>query len=429
MKVLILGQGGREHALGWALAKDTRVTKLWFAPGNGGTGSVGENVAIPVTDIAGLVAWAGANKPDLVVAGPEVPLCLGVADAFRPLGIPVFGPDKSGARLEGSKVFMKEILAKAGIPTGKSERFTDSAEAHRYSRVQPYPQVIKADGLAAGKGVIIARNPSEASMAIYSIMDRRIFGAAGDAILIEEFLDGEEVSVHGLTDGKTVRLMPSAQDHKRVFEKDEGPNTGGMGAYSPAPVFTDALRAQVEKEVFAPLLATLRAEGIDYKGVLYAGLMVTKDGPKVLEFNCRFGDPETQVLIPQLETPLLDLLLAVVNGTLDKQPLKVREGSALCVVLAAPGYPDKPELGGAIDGLDAKPGPDQALFHAGTAAKDGKIVSSGGRVLTATGFGPTLENAGLAAYGLARAIRFPGMHYRRDIGHRALGGRALGVTA
>jgi phosphoribosylamine--glycine ligase len=429
MKVLILGQGGREHALGWALARDARVSKLWFAPGNGGTGSVGENIPIPVTDIAGLVAWAQANKPDLVVVGPEVPLCLGVVDAFQPLGIPVFGPDKSGARLEGSKVFTKELLFKAGIPTAKSERFTDSVAAHRYSQSQPYPQVIKADGLAAGKGVVIAQSPSEASMAIYTIMDRRIFGAAGEAILIEEFLDGEEVSVHGLTDGKTVRLLPSAQDHKRVFEKDQGPNTGGMGAYSPAPLFTDAMRALVEKEVFAPLLAALRDEGIDYKGVLYAGLMVTKDGPKVLEFNCRFGDPETQVLIPLLETPLLDLILAVVNGTLDKQPLVARSGSALCVVLAAPGYPDKPVLGGAIMGLDAKTTADQALFHAGTTLKDGAIVSSGGRVMTVTGFGKDLEGAALASYDLARKISFPGMHYRRDIGHRSLGGRALGVTA
>jgi len=422
MKILIVGQGGREHCLGWALAKDRRVKKLWFAPGNAGTAELGENVNIGTTEINALAQWAEILRPDLVVVGPEAPLCLGLVDRLQALGIKVFGPNQSGARLEGSKAFTKDLLVKAGIPTAKSERFADSTKAKAYSQSQPFPQVIKADGLAAGKGVVIAQDAGHAETAISEFMDHRIFGEAGAEILIEEFLEGQEVSVHALTDGKTWRLFPSAQDHKRVFDNDQGPNTGGMGAYSPAPLFDAALRARVEKEVIQPVVDALRAEGIDYRGVLYAGLMITKDGPKVLEFNSRFGDPETQVLLPLLETPLLDILLAVVEGSLDQQEFKIRDESALAVVLAAPGYPEKPELGGVISGLihnDAKGR--QLLFHAGTTEKPEGIVTSGGRVLAVTGVAETLEAAKGEAYELAEKISFPGVHYRKDIGAKALG--------
>lgn len=421
MKILIVGQGGREHCLGWSLARDRRVKKLWFAPGNAGTAELGENVNIAATEINALLQWAEILRPDLVVVGPEAPLCLGLVDRLQAAGLAVFGPNQSGARLEGSKAFTKELLFKAKVPTAGSERFTDSAKAKAYSQQRPFPQVIKADGLAAGKGVVIARDAGHAETAISEFMDHRIFGDAGSEILIEEFLEGEEVSVHALTDGKTWRLLPSAQDHKRVFDNDQGPNTGGMGAYSPAPLFDEALRARVEKEIIQPVVDALREEGIDYRGVLYAGLMITKDGPKVLEFNSRFGDPETQVLLPLLETPLLDILLAVVEGTLDRQDFKVKKASAMAVVMAAPGYPEKPELGGEIEGLrHADSTGKQMVFHAGTVEKGGKVLTSGGRVLAVTGVAPTLAEARAAAYEVAGEIHFPGAHYRKDIGARAL---------
>lgn len=423
MHVLILGSGGREHALGWALARDARVTRLSFAPGNAGTRALGENLPLATTDLEGIGTWCRAQRPDLVVVGPEAPLCLGVADRLEAHGIPVFGPRSDGARLEGSKVFMKELLEEAGIPTAAAHRFSDPAAARAWCAAQTtWPQVIKADGLAAGKGVIIAQNPAQADAALRAIMEDKIFGAAGGQVLVEEFLDGEEASIHAVTDGRDYILLPSSQDHKRVGEGDTGPNTGGMGAYSPAPAVTPELLATIRSIIFDPLLHVLRARGIDYRGVLYGGLMLTAAGPKVLEFNCRLGDPETEVLIPLLETPLLDLLLATVQRKLSGFPLRVRPAHALTVVLAAPGYPDQPVTGQTISGLDRPLAEDTMVFHAGTRAlADGTIQTSGGRVLAVTGTGPNLAAARDRAYQALEPIQFSGRHFRRDIGHRALG--------
>jgi phosphoribosylamine--glycine ligase len=421
MKILILGAGGREHTLGWALARDTRVTNLAFAPGNAGTAALGTNLPLGATDLDGIEAWSRAERPDLVVVGPEAPLCLGVADRLEAAGFRVFGPCQDGARLEGSKVFMKEILAEAGIPTAAAARFRESSAARDYCRRQSvWPQVIKADGLAAGKGVVIAQNLAEAEAALTSIMDTKVFGTSGDEVIIEEFLDGEEASIHAVTDGRDYVLLPSSQDHKRVYDGDQGPNTGGMGAYAPAPVVTPEILALVEEIVFRPLLRTLRTRGIDYRGVLYGGLMLTARGPKVLEFNCRFGDPETEVLIPLLETPLLDLLLATVEQRLGGFSLRIKPASALTVVLAAPGYPELPVTGQIIDGLEQAPPAGAEIFHAGTTARHGSILTSGGRVLAVTGTGPVLSAARDLAYQALAAIRFEGAQHRRDIGHRAL---------
>jgi phosphoribosylamine--glycine ligase len=421
MKVLVVGGGGREHAIGWALHHDSRVTRLCFAPGNPGTATLGTNLPCTATDLDGIQNWCASERPDLVVVGPEAPLCLGLADRLRALDIPVFGPNRDGARLEGSKAFTKEIMEAAGIPTGKAVRFTDYHQALAYSRTQPYPQVIKADGLAAGKGVIIAQNPWSAAAALYDLMARKIFGNAGAEVLLEEFLEGEEVSIHALTDGKRCVLLPASQDHKRIFDHDQGPNTGGMGAYAPAPVLTDALRQAVITQILEPLLQALNERGIDYRGVLYGGVMVTRHGPKVFEFNCRFGDPETQVLFPLLDRCALDLLLAAAQGDLTQVTPRFLPGAALTVVLAAPGYPEQPHTGDPITGLDTlTPSPTQILFHAGTRTDSQQTVTAGGRVLAATGLGPDLGTAQKQAYLLANQIHFPGQQFRTDIGARAL---------
>jgi len=417
MKILIAGGGGREHALGWALSRDSRVRKIYFAPGNAGTLALGGNLPCKCDDVAALKKWCQEEKPDLVVAGPEAPLCAGLADELEPLGFPVFGPGRSGARLEASKTFTKELLLKAGIPTAASADFADAAQALAYCAAQDYPLVIKADGLAAGKGVIIAQTPAEAEQAITDIMVKRIFGASGDRVLIEEFLQGQEASIHAVTDGRDYVLMPTAQDHKRIFDNDAGPNTGGMGAYAPAPVVTPELLEKIEREVIQPIVRVLREEGIPYKGVLYAGMMLTPQGPKVLEFNCRFGDPETEVLLPLLDTPLLDLLLATVQGRIGSLSFKLKKGSALTVVLAAPGYPEQPVTGGVITGLE-QAGP--MVFHAGTVPQNGQVVTGGGRVLAVTGLGDTLAEARSAAYAQVEGIHFAGCQFRRDIGNKAL---------
>jgi len=416
MKVLIVGNGGREHALGHFLKKDSRVKELAFAPGNAGTSFLGQNLPVSASDLPGILNWCKVERPDLVVIGPEAPLCAGIVDLLEGAGFAVFGPDQSAARLEGSKVFTKNLLLQAGIPTARSEKFYKAAEAHLYSQKQPYPQVIKADGLAAGKGVIIAETPSEAARAIYEIMTLKAFGQAGASVLIEEFLEGEEMSVHAVTDGKTYRLLPSAQDHKRVFDNDQGPNTGGMGAYAPSPLMTPAAEKIIREKIFAPLLRVFHSEKITYKGVLYAGLMMTADGPKVLEFNARFGDPETQVLLPLLKTPVLDILLAVVRGELDRLSVEFLPGAAMTVVLASEGYPAKPRTGDAIKGLEKTGG---LVFHAGTKIENGKTVTSGGRVLAVTATGETLRGARDAAYALIPDIHFVGMHHRMDIGAKA----------
>lgn len=417
MKILVVGNGGREHALGWSLAQDKRVEKIWFAPGNAGTEQLGENIPISSSNIESMGVWAKQHQPDLTVVGPETPLCLGIVDHFETLGLKIFGPNKKAAQLEGSKIFTKNLLLQAGIPTAKSERFTDSNSARDYLRTQSFPQVIKADGLASGKGVIIAQNIEEANCAIEDIMERKIFGGAGDSVLIEEFLDGQEMSVHAVTDGDAFRLLPSAQDHKRVFDNDRGPNTGGMGAYAPSPLFTPPMREKIENTVFTPLLKILKKENIDYRGVLYAGLMITTSGPKVLEFNCRFGDPETQVLLPLLETPLSDILLAVIERRLGKLDLQIKNTCALTVVLAAAGYPEKPVAGDEITGLDPTNG---MVFQAGTKREKERLLTAGGRVLSVTGEGKTLREAYDNAYRLIPHIHFKGMHFRKDIGGKAL---------
>jgi len=417
--VLIVGNGGREHAFGWSFAKDSRLKKIWFAPGNAGTAEIGENLPLAATDVEGITRWAAKEKPGLVVIGPEAPLCAGLADRLRSLGIRVFGPDKEGARLEGSKSFCKELLVSQKIPTARAGSFCNMEEAIRFSESLSCPLVVKADGLAAGKGVVIAGSHAEAAQAIQQMMADKVFGEAGVTVLIEEFLDGEELSVHAVTDGKNLVILPGAQDHKRVGEGDTGPNTGGMGAYAPAPKATPELLRQVKEQILLPTLRGLSERGIDYRGVLYAGLMLTKSGPKVLEYNCRFGDPETEVLLPLIETPLWDLLGAAADGDLSGLDVRIRSGAAMTVVLAAPGYPVKPVFGQTIrigEGL-----PDAHLFHAGTKAGTGGVEVAGGRVLAATGWGKDLQTAKERAYALASRVFFEGMQFRRDIGHRALG--------
>ena len=417
--VLIVGSGGREHAFGWAFLRDPRIGKIWFAPGNAGTAEVGENLPLAVTDVEGLAAWAAKAKPGLVVVGPEVPLCAGLADRLRAQGIRVFGPGKEGARLEGSKSFCKELLVRQKIPTARAGSFQKLEEAIRFSESLPCPQVVKADGLAAGKGVVIAGSHAEASQAIRQMMADKLFGEAGATVLIEEFLEGEELSVHAVTDGKNLVILPGAQDHKRVGEGDTGPNTGGMGAYAPAPKATPDLLREVKERILVPTLQGLADLGIEYRGVLYAGLMLTCSGPKVLEYNCRFGDPETQVLLPLIETPLWDLLGAAADGNLSGLSVKIRSGAAMTVVLAAPGYPSAPVLGQSIRIGPALP--DSQLFHAGTQTGREGIEVAGGRVLAATGWGKDLKTAKERAYALAAQVFFAGMQVRRDIGHRALG--------
>ena len=418
MKILLLGSGGREHAIAWHLKKDPRVTALFIAPGNPGTAELGTNLPIAAADLPALLAWARKEKPDLTFVGPEAPLCLGLADLFEENGLPVFGPNRNAARLEGSKVLTKQIFQKHGIPTAPGACFTSALDAYRYSQGQPYPQVIKADGLAAGKGVIIARNPEEATKAIYNIMERRVFGEAGAAIVIEECLTGPEVSFLAITDGQNLQLLPLAQDHKRIGDNDTGANTGGMGAYAPARFLSDAVRQEIVDRVLKPLLAALRAEGIDYQGILYAGLMLAPQGPQMLEINVRLGDPETQVVLPLLETSLIDIAQAVRARKLGTLQLRFNDLSAVGIVLAAPGYPEAPRLGGAIEGLTPSnlPAANRIVFHAGTQLENGTLVTSGGRVATVTAWDRDFAAARQSAYQAVRTVNFEGMQFRTDIG-------------
>ncbi len=417
--VLVVGGGGREHALGWKFAQDKRIEKIWFAPGNAGTAQVGVNLPFASTDLDGITGWAVKERPGLVVIGPEAPLCAGLADRLRGAGIRVFGPGAKGAQLEGSKSFCKDLLVRQKIPTARAGSFTTMKEALDFLEGMTFPVVVKADGLAAGKGVVIAESQPEAVHAVREMLENRVFGDAGAKVLLEEFLVGEELSLHAVTDGRNLVFLPSAQDHKRVGEGDTGLNTGGMGAYAPAPRATSQLLAEVEEKIFRPTLAGLAAEGIEYRGVLYAGLMLTKEGPKVLEYNCRFGDPETEVLLPLLRSPLWDLLVAASDGDLGKIVVQTDHGSAMTVVIAAPGYPANPIFGQRIE--LGKELPDTAIFHAGTRrGKDGVEVS-GGRVLAVTGWGKDLKTARERAYAGVKSVRFEGRHFRRDIGHRALG--------
>ena len=420
MKILIIGSGAREHAIAWKVKQDPRVTQIFVAPGNAGTSSIAQNLPILVTDLEGLLAWAKKERPNFTIVGPEVPLCLGVVDLFEKENLPIFGPNKQGAQLEGSKIFTKNILVKYQIPTALSRSFTELDKAESFSQQLGFPQVIKADGLAAGKGVLIVQSFSEAQAGLRQILVERQFGEAGNSVLIEEFLDGQEASIHAITDGNSYRILPSAQDHKRVGDGDTGLNTGGMGAYSPAPCVTPEILEIVRRTVFDPLLLAFKKEGIDYRGVLYAGLMLTSKGPKVLEFNARLGDPETQVLLPLLETSLIDVIEAVWKRSLDQIEFKVSPQHAMTVVMAAPGYPENPITGGEITGLEIAGKPNTALFHAGTKLINNKISTAGGRVLTITAWAESLQQARDLAYERLSLVTFEGAHYRRDIGYRAL---------
>jgi len=421
MRVLVVGSGGREHALCWALAASPLLTKLFCAPGNPGTAQIAENVAIGVLDIAALVAFARDNAIDLVVPGPEAPLVAGLADALGLAEIACCGPSAAAARLEGSKSFCKEICDAAGIPTALWERFDRADEAREFVRRRGAPIVVKADGLAAGKGVVVAASVAEAEAAIGAFMEARQLGDAGASVVIEECLVGEEISLFALCDGINALPLGAAQDHKRVGEGDTGPNTGGMGAYSPPPALTPALEAEAMHRIIHPSLAELARQGTPFRGILFAGLMLTADGPKLIEFNVRFGDPEAECLLPRLQSDLLPALLAACDGELGNFALRWQPGAALTVVLAADGYPGTPVRHAPIGSLAAAAAvPGALVFQSGTDRLDGALVSSGGRVLAVTGTGPDLPTARVAAYRAVAAIDAPLLFHRRDIGWRAL---------
>ena len=424
MNILLLGSGGREHALAVALAASPRCDELYIAPGNGGTAAVGENVLLDAEDPAAVADFARETGCGLVVIGPEAPLVVGVADAVRAVGIPCFGPGAEGAQVEGSKKFSKELMERAGVPTAAYASFTDEAAALAYVREQGAPLVVKADGLAAGKGVVVATELSQVEDAVRACFDGA-FGKAGATVVIEEMMTGPECSLLAFTDGETVRPMCTSQDHKRALEGDRGPNTGGMGAYAPVPIVTDEEHAAMV-DALEKTVAQLHAEGIDYRGCLYGGFMLTPAGPKVLEFNARFGDPETQVVIPRLENDLVEVMLAVAEGRLSEVELRWSDRWAVTVVLTSAGYPGSYEKGKVITGVeDAEAMDDVTVYHAGTALIDaGELVTSGGRVLDVTALGDTFEAARDRAYAACEKIQFEGKTLRHDIGLRALRGRA-----
>jgi phosphoribosylamine--glycine ligase len=412
VRVLVLGGGGREHALAWKIAQSPTTTGLYCAPGNSGTAAISQNLRLQPADAAEVVAAARGHRIDLVVVGPEAPLVAGVADALAAAGIAVFGPGREAANLEGSKAFAKEVMAAAGVPTAHHRTF-DDPKAAEAAAAAGGPIVVKADGLAAGKGVVVARSAEEAVAGVRSLAS---LGEAARRLVLEELLDGEEVSVIALCDGERYVLLPPARDHKRVGDGDQGPNTGGMGAYAPAGSLPGGLLAEVGRTVIAPTLAELQRRRMPFRGALYAGLMLTAQGPRVLEFNVRFGDPETQPLMMQLEEDILPLLAACAAGRLEPRALAVRGGASVGVVLAAEGYPQSPRTGDVIEGLDAPAG--AQIFHAGTSAETGRILTAGGRVLTVCARGATLAEARDLAYAAASRVHFRGMHYRRDIAAR-----------
>jgi phosphoribosylamine--glycine ligase len=424
MRVLVVGSGGREHALCWSIAASPLLTKLWCAPGNPGIAALAECVSIGVTDIAALVAFAQDNEIDLVVPGPEAPLVAGITDAMEEAGIPCVGPSRAAAQLEGSKAFTKELCDSAGIPTALWERFDDAEAAREFVRRRGAPIVVKADGLAAGKGVVVAATEAEALAAIDAMMDARAFGDAGASVVIEECLIGEEISLFALCDGESALLLGSAQDHKRVGDGDTGPNTGGMGSYSPTPACPPALEDAAMEGIIVPALEEMARRGTPFRGILYAGLMLTDDGLKLIEFNVRFGDPECQALLLRLRSDLLPALLAAYDGELDHFDVRWYDSASIAVVMAARGYPEAPEHGSEIRGLDrAAAVPNVQVFHAGTEADaQGHIRAVGGRVLTICATGSDLRVARDAAYAAIDAIDWPEGFCRRDIGWRALGG-------
>ncbi|MDD6319411.1 MAG: phosphoribosylamine--glycine ligase [Oscillospiraceae bacterium] len=424
MKILVVGGGGREHAIIRALKKSPDCTEIWCAPGNGGISYDAKCRDIPATDVKAMVAFAKEEAFDYVVVAQDDPLALGMVDALAQEGIPAFGPNAAAARIEASKVFSKNLMKKYGIPTADYETFDDPGKVMAYIREKnKYPVVIKADGLALGKGVLICQNEAEAEAGVQEIMLDKKFGASGNQVVVEEFLTGPEVSVLSFCDGKTVKPMVSSMDHKRALDHDEGLNTGGMGTVAPNPCYTPELAAECMEKIFLPTVAAMEKEGCPFKGCLYFGLMMTPDGPKVIEYNCRFGDPETQVVLPLLESDLLTVMLATTNGTLAETEVRFSTDAAACVILASGGYPVAYEKGKEITGLtngqlpDAK---DVTVYHAGTALKDGKLVTHGGRVLGVTATAPTLEQALEKAYAATECISFDKMHKRTDIGARAL---------
>ena len=423
MKILVIGGGGREHALAWKLHQSPKAEKLYAIPGNPGMADIAECVSgISIEDNAAVVEFAQEKQIDLVVVGPEVPLVNGLVDALEAAGILAFGPRQKAAEIEGSKSFSKSLMKKYHIPTAKYEVFTDAEAAKAYIRQEGAPIVIKADGLAAGKGVIVAETEEQALAAVTDIMEDREFGAAGSRVVIEEFMAGEEASLLAFTDGESIFPMVSSQDHKRAYDGDKGPNTGGMGTYAPAPVMTSALVREATEKILKPAIAGMAAEGRKYQGCLYAGLMMTSEGPKVVEFNARFGDPETQVVLPLLKSDLVDIMVACAkgDGSLKNVPMEWSEGAAVCVVLASGGYPKKYAKGYEITGLAKAASQGALVFHAGTAEKDGKIVTAGGRVLGVVAEAADIAAAVKKAYAGVDVIDFKDKMYRKDIAHRAL---------
>ena len=432
MKILVVGSGGREHAITWRLAQDAEKHELFCAPGNAGTAAIATNVAVGAEDVEAVAKWARENNPDLVVVGPEAPLVKGLVDQLLSLGIPAFGPVAAGARMEGSKRFAKEIMDAAGVPTGKAEMFTDAAKAKAALPSYGLPVVVKADGLAAGKGVIVAETTEQAEAAIDDMLVANKFGAAGAEVLLEEFLHGEECSILAMVDGENAVLLPSSQDHKRIFDGDKGPNTGGMGAYSPAPVVTSDKLPMIKEKIIMPVVRELKKRGITYRGILYAGLVVNDGnanphGPiaksgstvNVVEFNARFGDPETEAVLPRLGGSFATALLHAATGCLKDEDIVVKPEAAATVIISSAGYPGSYEKGKEMSGFEAAAAAGALVFHCGSKAVDGKIVTAGGRVLSVTGMGATLREAVDTAYAGVKEISFDGMFYRKDIAHRA----------
>ncbi len=419
MRVLVIGSGGREHALVWKIKQSPKVEKIFCAPGNAGTSEFADNIPIAADDIEGLLQFAMKKEIGLTVVGPEQPLVMGIVDRFEIKGLRIFGPSASAAELEGSKSFSKDIMQKYGLPTAEYKIFTSAESATKYIQAKNCPLVVKADGLAAGKGVLLCRSSREALVAVDTIMRQRLFGEAGDQIVVEEFLEGQEISVLAFSDGKTVLLMDSAQDHKAVYDGDIGPNTGGMGAYSPAPVFTEIMQQKARDKIMLPMVRAMQQEGRTYKGILYAGLMLTKTGPQILEFNARFGDPETQPLMVRMDTDIIPLFEACIDGSLDQCQVNWKNKSSVCVVMTAEGYPGTYQKGEIISGLQsANSTPEVVVFHAGTKEQDGKVLTNGGRVLGVTATGGNTESAIQRVYDAVSKVNWRGVHYRKDIGSR-----------
>ncbi|QBG46383.1 phosphoribosylamine--glycine ligase [Verrucomicrobia bacterium S94] len=426
MKILVVGNGGREHALAWKLANDSAKPEIFCTPGNAGTAELGTNLDFGATDLEGIKGWCLEHRPDLVVIGPEAPLCAGLTDILESEGLRVFGPRKAAAELEGSKQFAKEVMKAAGVPTSAYETFTDPDKACAYVRERGAPIVVKADGLAAGKGVTVAETVEQAEAAIKDALEGNAFGDAGSRVVIEDFLVGEEASILALIDGEHVVMLASSQDHKRIFEKDQGPNTGGMGAYSPASIVNDTVLKKVKEEIYDRTLAELKKRGITYKGVLYAGLMIENDQPSVVEFNCRFGDPETQAVLARWDGDMLPAINAVIDGTLSEDLISWKDEHSVCVVMVAGGYPGAYAKGDEIQNLGkANAVDDTVVFHAGTALEGEKVVTAGGRVLGITSLGHDLLDALSKAYIAVETISFKNLYYRNDIAHREL--KRLGI--